>query len=62
MLGAAVSAPILRITHITFFMGNKVLNIFHLTICSKKATFLGKMGGKNFGGFDNFLREGVVLH
>ncbi len=28
--------------NVTFFMGNEVLNIFHLTIFSKKATFLKK--------------------
>ncbi len=42
------------------FMGNEVLNIFHLTIFSKKKKFLEKMGEKIFGRYDHFL-EGVIL-
>ncbi len=47
--------------NITFFMGNEVLNIFHLTIFPKKATFLETMGEKILGGHDHFLGEGVIF-
>ncbi len=42
-------------------MGNEVLNIFHLTIFSKKATFSEKTANKNMVGHDNFLGDGVIL-
>ncbi len=46
--------------NITFFMGNEISNIFHLTIFSKKATFLKKMGEKILKRYDHFL-EGIIL-
>ncbi len=42
--------------NITFFIGNEVLNIFYLTIFSKKATFSEKMVKKKFRGTRLFFR------
>ncbi len=35
-------------TDITFFMGNEVFNIFHLTIIFEKSKIFGENGVKNF--------------
>ncbi len=42
-----------------FFVGNKVLNIFYLTIFSKKTIFSKITGKKNFWGHDHFWGNGA---
>ncbi len=44
--------------NITFFMRNDVLNIFYLTIFSKRINILGKNVEKIFGVHDHCLGEG----